>query len=90
LGGYLVAVHLLGMTPGTYFGRMDESIFVDDILLGLVKSLCFGLVVTWICTYKGYYPGRGAKGVARSTTSAVVTSSVLILILDYFITSIML
>ncbi|MBF0273281.1 MAG: ABC transporter permease [Magnetococcales bacterium] len=89
-GGYLVAVRLLGMSGGTYFGGIESAVEMHDIVTGLIKSVCFGLIVTWICTYKGYFTRRGAEGVSYATTSAVVMSSVLILVCDYFITSIML
>ncbi|MBF0341369.1 MAG: ABC transporter permease [Magnetococcales bacterium] len=89
-GGYLVAVRLLGMSGGTYFGGIESSVEMHDIVTGLIKSCTFGLIVTWVCTYKGFFTRRGAEGVSHSTTSAVVLSSVLILVCDYFITSIML
>ncbi len=87
-GGYVVGVKLLGLSSGTYFSKMDEFIDLEDISIGLVKSLCFGLIVAWVSCYKGYYTGYGAKGVSRATTEAVVLSSVLILIWDYFIGSV--
>ncbi|MBF0589631.1 MAG: ABC transporter permease [Magnetococcales bacterium] len=89
-GGYLVAVHLLGLSSGTYFGGIENAVEVKDIQVGLIKSLCFGMLITWVCTYKGYFTQRGAEGVSQATTSAVVTSSVLVLVFDYFITSVML
>ncbi|MEO5334716.1 MAG: ABC transporter permease [Magnetococcus sp. YQC-5] len=89
-GGYLVAVRLLGMSGGTYFGGIESAVVMRDIVTGLIKSVSFGLIVTWVCTYKGYFTRRGAEGVSHSTTSAVVLSSVLILVCDYFITSLML
>jgi phospholipid/cholesterol/gamma-HCH transport system permease protein len=89
-GGYLVAVRLLGMSGGTYFGGIESAVEMHDITTGLIKSVSFGLIVTWVCTYKGYFTQRGAEGVSHATTSAVVMSSVLILVCDYFITSIML
>ncbi|MBF0629140.1 MAG: ABC transporter permease [Magnetococcales bacterium] len=89
-GGYLVAVRLLGMSGGTFLGGIESAVEMHDIVTGLIKSVSFGLIVTWICTYKGYYTRRGAEGVSHATTSAVVLSSVLILVCDYFITSIML
>jgi phospholipid/cholesterol/gamma-HCH transport system permease protein len=64
--------------------------------MGFVKSLCFGLLVVWICASKGFFVhlerkgGFGAEGVSRATTSAVVLSSVAILVVDYFITSLLL
>lgn len=88
-GGYLVAVQLLGLSPGTYFGEMQTFVRLDDILTGLWKSLSFGVLVTWVCTYKGFYVGRGAEGVARATTQAVVLCSVLILLWDYFMGSVL-
>lgn len=90
LGGYLVAVRLLGMSGGTYFGGIESAVEMRDIVTGIIKAFSFGLIVTWVCTYKGYFTQRGAEGVSQATTSAVVLSSVLILICDYFITSIML
>jgi phospholipid/cholesterol/gamma-HCH transport system permease protein len=88
-GGYLVGVKLLGVSEGGYFGEMRSFIDMKEILQGLYKSLSFGLIVTWICCYRGFTTGYGAEGVSKATTQAVVTSSVLILVWDYFITSIL-
>ena len=90
IGGYLVAVQLLGMSGGTYFSAIESAVVMRDITTGIIKAASFGVIITWICTYKGYYAQRGAEGVSQATTSAVVLSSVLILVCDYFITSIML
>lgn len=87
-GGYFVGVKLLGMSPGTYFSEMQTFVDMDDVLLGIYKSLSFGVIVTWVCSYKGFYCGHGAEGVSRATTEAVVLSAVLILVCDYFIGSI--
>lgn len=89
LGGYLVGVRLLGLSQGTYFGEMQTFVEMSDIMTGFWKSVSFGAVVTWVCTYKGFYVGRGAEGVARATTQAVVLSSVLILLWDYFLGSVL-
>ncbi|MBI3989530.1 MAG: ABC transporter permease [candidate division NC10 bacterium] len=88
-GGYLVGVQLLGLSSGTYFGEMATSVDMADVKMGFLKSLSFGLLVTWTCTYKGFYTGYGAEGVSRATTEAVVLSSVLVLAGDYLITSVM-
>ncbi len=88
-GGYLVGVELLGLSRGTYFGEMQTFVRVDDILTGFWKSLSFGALVTWVCTYKGFHVGHGAEGVARATTQAVVLASVLILVWDYFLGSVL-
>jgi phospholipid/cholesterol/gamma-HCH transport system permease protein len=87
-GGYLVAVKLLGLGAGTYFGEMRSSVDWPDLRGGLIKAACFGVIVSGVCTWKGYRAGQGAEGVGRATTQAVVTSSVLILISDYVLTSI--
>ena len=88
-GGYLVGVKLLGVSEGGYFGEMKNYVDMKDILDGLYKSLSFGVIVTWVCCFKGYTAGYGAEGVSKATTRAVVISSVLILGWDYFLTSIM-
>ncbi|HXH85095.1 MAG TPA: MlaE family lipid ABC transporter permease subunit [Candidatus Tectomicrobia bacterium] len=88
-GGYLVGVQLLGLSEGTYFGEMQSFVDMSDILTGFWKSLSFGVLVTWVCTYKGFHVSRGAEGVARATTQAVVLSSVLILVWDYFMGSVL-
>jgi len=90
-GGYLIGVRLLGLGSGVYFGEMAAYIGMADIMEGLLKSLNFGVIIAWVCCfngyYTGYYTGFGAEGVSRATTQAVVLSSVLILVWDYFITS---
>jgi phospholipid/cholesterol/gamma-HCH transport system permease protein len=86
-GGYLVGVKLLGLAHGTYFGEIRSFLEVQDVLDGFYKSLCFGVLVVWICSYKGYNSGYGAEGVSRATTEAVVLSSVSILLWDYLMGS---
>jgi len=88
-GGYLVGVELLGLSEGTYFGEMQTFVDMSDIMTGFWKSLSFGVIVTWVCTYKGFNVGHGAEGVAKATTDAVVLSSVLILVWDYFMGSVL-
>lgn len=88
-GGYLVGVKLLGVGGGTYFGEMNNFVNFHDITEGIYKSLSFGVIVTWICCYKGFYADYGAEGVSKATTEAVVMSSVLILVWDYFLASVL-
>lgn len=93
-GGYLVGVELLGVSPGAYFEGIRTSVIWDDVYMGLIKSLCFAVLIIWICTYKGYYAGVGEgnfgpEEVGRATTNAVVNSSVAILVSDYIVTSIL-
>ncbi|MDI6889429.1 MAG: MlaE family lipid ABC transporter permease subunit [Thermodesulfovibrionales bacterium] len=89
-GGYMVGVKILGISSGTYFSLMEDYVDMEDIMVGLYKSLSFGLIVSWVCCYKGFYTGYGAEGVSKSTTEAVVMSSIFILIWDYFLGSVLL
>jgi phospholipid/cholesterol/gamma-HCH transport system permease protein len=89
-GGYVVGVKLLGVNPGAYFYEMEKSVVWKDVSSGFIKSVSFGLIISWICCFKGYYAGHGAEGVSRATTAAVVMSSVLVLVWDYFLTSVLL
>lgn len=89
-GGYLVGVEILGISSGTYFSLMEDYVVMEDIMVGLYKSVSFGLIVSWICCYKGFYTGYGAAGVSKSTTEAVVLCSILILIWDYFLGAVLL
>ena len=87
LGGYLVGVKLLGVGSGVYFSEMMNHVQMKDIMEGIYKSLNFGVIITWVCCFKGYYTGIRTENVSKSTTQAVVLSSVMILIWDYFMTS---
>jgi phospholipid/cholesterol/gamma-HCH transport system permease protein len=89
-GGYVVGVEILGISSGTYFSLMEDYVNMEDIMVGLYKSLSFGVIVSWVCCYKGFYTGYGAKGVSKSTTEAVVLSSILILVWDYILGSVLL
>jgi phospholipid/cholesterol/gamma-HCH transport system permease protein len=88
-GGYLVAVKLFGMSSGTYFGQIRAFLDTGDIWVGFWKAIVFGLVITWVACYKGFHVGHGAEGVGRATTEAVVLASVLILVLDYLLGSVL-
>ena len=89
-GGWAVGVGLMGAPNGPFFNGIAQNMSGHDILTGVYKALVFGLVVMWVCCYKGYHAERMATGVSRATTEAVVLSSVLILVWDYFLTSILL
>jgi phospholipid/cholesterol/gamma-HCH transport system permease protein len=86
-GGYMVGVKLLGVSGGTYMGEIATYLEMKDIMGGIYKAISFGGIIAWVCCYKGYYTDFGAEGVSRATTQAVVMSSVLILVWDYFMTS---
>src|SRR5436309_876990 len=86
---HFIGVKSLGVSDGSYFSQMEVSVVFRDVYTGVIKSFCFGALLTWVCCYKGYYAGHGAAGVSKATTEAVVLASVLILVLDYFLTSIL-
>ncbi|NMC64146.1 MAG: ABC transporter permease, partial [SAR324 cluster bacterium] len=88
-GGYVVGVGLLGLSPGTFMGQIYSSVTPTDVYAGLIKALVFGFIFGWVSCYKGYKCGFGAVGVNKATTQSVVISSVAILIVDYFLTSIL-
>ncbi len=88
-GGYIVAVALLGLSAGTFVSEMVSSVGLMDVWSGLIKAAFFGFIFGWVATYKGYTCGFGATGVNKATTSSVVTASVAVLVVDYFLTSIL-
>lgn len=90
LGGYFVGVGLLGVDAGSYWGQMQARIdFREDLLNGVIKSLAFGLVVTWTALFQGYDAIPTAEGVSRATTRAVVQAALLVLGLDFVLTALM-
>lgn len=88
-GGYAVGVGLMDISGGTYFGGIRDFVGAKDIMEGFYKSLSFGVLITWISCYKGYFTGYGAEGVSKATTQSVVVSSVTVLVWDYFMTSVL-
>src|SRR5438309_3863490 len=88
-GGYLVGVELLGVSSGAYTSSLESSVEWKDVYGGFLKAISFGVIVSWVCTYKGYNTKMSAEGLGTATTEAVVLSSVLILIWDYFVTSVL-
>lgn len=89
VGGYVVCVHVLELSPEDYINSIKNFVEIADIRSGLIKSCAFGLILTWVGTYKGYYTHGGARGVGSATTQSVVLSSITILITNYFLTKIL-
>jgi phospholipid/cholesterol/gamma-HCH transport system permease protein len=90
LGGYLVGVQLLGLDPAPYWSHMENGVdFYDDILNGVIKSVVFGAVVTWVAVFEGYDAVPTAEGVGRATTRTVVTASLAVLGADFLLTALM-
>lgn len=88
-GGYVVAVGLLGLSGGTFVAQMVAAVTLLDVHSGIIKALVFGFIFGWVSCYKGYTCGFGSVGVNKATTSSVVTSSVAVLVVDYFLTTIL-
>ncbi|MFQ5519195.1 MAG: MlaE family ABC transporter permease, partial [Mariprofundus sp.] len=84
--GYIVGVELLGVNSGAYMAELVSKIGMDDMYVGWLKAVVFGLMIGTICAYKGYRASPTTEGVAKATTQAVVTGSVGVLILDYILT----
>lgn len=90
IGGHIVGVSWLGVDAGIFWSNMQSSVdFRLDVLSGIIKSIVFGIVVTWIAIFQGYYSQRTAEGVSSATTKTVVYSSLMILFLDFILTAVM-
>ena len=90
MGGYLVGVGLLGVDDGAFWSQMQDAVDVyDDINNGVIKSLVFGVVVTWIAIFEGYDAIPTSEGVSRATTRTVVHSALAVLGLDFVLTALM-
>ena len=85
LGSYLIGVHYLGMSVPEFLVRMRDWIDPYDIWSGLFKATVFGMIIGTVACYKGFYTKGGAAGVGQATTSAVVVSSVAILVSNFFV-----
>ena len=88
MGGWLIGTQQLGFASGAYLKATFDFLQFWDVASGLVKAAVFGFIVTLMGCWCGYNSGGGAQGVGRATTSAVVSSSILILAFDYILTSI--
>lgn len=90
LGGYAVGVRWLGVDEGAFWSNMQSSVhFRHDIMNGVIKSIVFGFVITWIAVYQGMECLPTSEGIGRATTKTVVYSSLAILGLDFFLTAVM-
>jgi phospholipid/cholesterol/gamma-HCH transport system permease protein len=89
-GGHIVGVEMLGVNASAYWSGMQQGVgFYNDILNGVIKSIVFGFVISWIAVFQGYDSAPTAEGVSRATTMTVVASSLLVLGLDFVLTSLM-
>ena len=89
-GGSWVAVDWLGVYEGSFWANMQNSVsFTDDVLNGLIKSLVFAFVTTWIAVFQGYDCEPTSEGISRATTKTVVYASLAVLGLDFILTALM-
>lgn len=90
MGGYFVGVGLLGVDAGPFWSQMQAKIdFFDDAVNGFIKSVVFGIVVTWIAVFEGYDASPTAEGVSLATTRSVVYSAFAVLGSDFVLTALM-
>ncbi len=89
-GGQLVGVYWLGVYEGSYWGNMQAAVdFNQDVLNGIIKSLVFGWMISWIAVFQGYRAEPSAGGIGAATTRTVVYSSLVVLALDFVLTAVM-
>ncbi len=90
IGGWLVAVPLIGIDPGAFWSQMQGGVEVfADVGNGVIKSLVFGVTVTFIALLQGYACKPTPEGVSAATTRTVVLSSLAVLALDFMLTAMM-
>jgi phospholipid/cholesterol/gamma-HCH transport system permease protein len=89
-GGYLIGVVLIGLDEGSFWSQMQGSVDLrEDVVNGIIKSVVFGVAVSWIAVFEGYDASPTAEGVSHATTRTVVSSSLAILALDFVLTAFM-
>ena len=90
LGGYLITVVVIGVDSGAFWSQMQASVdFWGDVFNGIIKSCVFGIAVTVIAVFEGYFAHPTAEGVSRAVTRTVVTSALAVLALDFILTAFM-
>ena len=90
VGGYVVGVVLIGVDEGAFWSQMQNGVdWVDDVGNGVIKSIVFGVAVTFVAVFEGYDCQPTPEGVSRATTRTVVTSSLAVLGLDFILTALM-
>ena len=89
IGGWIVATSQLRVPSGMYWSSVFRVLSVQDVMMGLSKPFILGFAIMSICCHIGLRTRGGTQGVGRSTTRAVVTSSVTVIALDFFLTRVM-
>ncbi len=86
-GGYIVSIYRLGFNPASYIKQTLDFMQFGDVTSGLIKASVFGFLISLMGCYHGFNSKGGAEGVGKATTYAVVSSSILILVANYFLTA---
>jgi len=90
MGGYIVGVLMIGVDEGAFWSQMQGGVDVwNDIANGVLKSIVFGIAVTFVALYQGYEAKPTPEGVSRATTRTVVIASLMVLGLDFLLTALM-
>ncbi|AUM14061.1 lipid asymmetry maintenance ABC transporter permease subunit MlaE [Ketobacter alkanivorans] len=90
MGAYVVGVLWLGVDGGSFWSNMQSSVeWGDDVMNGFIKSVVFGIVVTWVAVFQGYDTVPTSEGISRATTRTVVYASLAVLGLDFILTAVM-
>ncbi|MCU1310993.1 MAG: hypothetical protein JWO20_2118 [Candidatus Angelobacter sp.] len=85
-GGWIVSLLMLGLNSYQFWNQAYQNLVAQDVTMGLVKPVIFGFIISTVGCYYGLSTKGGTQGVGRSTTQAVVAASVLILVVDFFVT----
>jgi phospholipid/cholesterol/gamma-HCH transport system permease protein len=88
-GGYVICTQSLGFNGAIYIKNTMDFMTAADVRSGVIKVAVFGFIIALMGCYNGFHSKGGAQGVGTATTNAVVTSSILILAANYFLTSIL-
>ena len=89
-GGYFIGVDVLGVDDGAFWSQMSGAVsFWDDVMNGVIKSVVFGVAVTWVAVFEGYDTAPTSEGIGRATTRTVVHASLAVLGLDFILTALM-
>ncbi len=88
LGGFIVSTQALGFNEGIFIKESWDFITLEVIRSGMIKTAVFGAIIALIGSFQGFYSQGGAQGVGRAATNAVVFSSILILSMNYVLTSV--